>query len=150
MTAARDGLMPESLGRLNDHGVPGSALIVSSSPVSLLIVMNFRGGLVDAFQVIIQVGTIRRWFPMFSVHPACCSSSWIVALSFRRVRYCWRSSPSSPLFSRSGRFTVHAGNSVLGLSGAGGRYSHAYLAQMAQQAGHGKTECVISMCVSWN
>jgi APA family basic amino acid/polyamine antiporter len=63
MAAARDGLLPESLGKLNSHGVPGTALIVSSSLVSLLIVMNFRGGLVDAFQVIIQVGTMTALVP---------------------------------------------------------------------------------------
>lgn len=63
LAAARDGLLPESLGKLNKHGVPGIALVVSSSLVTLLICMNFHGGLVDAFQVIVLIGTMTALVP---------------------------------------------------------------------------------------
>jgi APA family basic amino acid/polyamine antiporter len=63
LAAARDGLLPESLGKLNRHGVPGIALVVSSTLVTLLICMNFQGGLVDAFQIIVQIGTMTALVP---------------------------------------------------------------------------------------
>jgi APA family basic amino acid/polyamine antiporter len=63
MAAARDGLLPESLGKLNARGVPGNALIVSSVLVSVLIAMNFRSGLVGAFQLIVLVGTMTALVP---------------------------------------------------------------------------------------
>ncbi|HET6620312.1 MAG TPA: amino acid permease [Dongiaceae bacterium] len=63
MAAARDGLLPEGLGKLNKHGVPGIALVVSSALVSVLILMNFRHGLVDAFQVIVLIGTMTALVP---------------------------------------------------------------------------------------
>jgi len=57
MAAARDGLLPESLGRVNRHGVPAIGLLVSSALVSVLIAMNFQHGLVDAFT---RTGRWRR------------------------------------------------------------------------------------------
>jgi APA family basic amino acid/polyamine antiporter len=63
MAAARDGLLPEGLGKLNKHGVPGIALVVSSALVSVLILMNFRHGLVDAFQIIVLIGTMTALVP---------------------------------------------------------------------------------------
>lgn len=63
MAAARDGLLPESLGKVNKHGVPAMGLIVSSVLVSVLIAMNFRHGLVDAFQIIVLVGTMTALVP---------------------------------------------------------------------------------------
>jgi APA family basic amino acid/polyamine antiporter len=63
MAAARDGLLPEALGKVNKHGVPAIALIVSSALVSVLILMNFRHGLVDAFQIIVLIGTMTALVP---------------------------------------------------------------------------------------
>jgi basic amino acid/polyamine antiporter, APA family len=63
MAAARDGLLPASLGKLNKHGVPGISLVISSTLVSLLVVMNFGHGLVDAFQIIILIGTMTTLVP---------------------------------------------------------------------------------------
>jgi APA family basic amino acid/polyamine antiporter len=63
MAAARDGLLPESLGRVNRHGVPAIGLLVSSALVSVLIAMNFQHGLVDAFQIIVLVGTMTALVP---------------------------------------------------------------------------------------
>lgn len=63
MAAARDGLLPEALAKLNARGVPGNALITSSVLVSVLIAMNFRGGLVEAFQIIVLVGTMTTLVP---------------------------------------------------------------------------------------
>ena len=63
MAAARDGLLPEALGKVNKHGVPAIALVVSSALVSILILMNFRHGLVDAFQIIVLIGTMTALVP---------------------------------------------------------------------------------------
>ena len=63
MAAARDGLLPEALGKVNKHGVPAIGLIVSSALVSVLIAMNFQHGLVDAFQIIVLVGTMTALVP---------------------------------------------------------------------------------------
>ncbi|HSE73542.1 MAG TPA: amino acid permease [Dongiaceae bacterium] len=63
MAAARDGLLPSSLAKLNKHGVPGIALVISSALVSLLVLMNFRHGLIDAFQIIILIGTMTTLVP---------------------------------------------------------------------------------------
>jgi APA family basic amino acid/polyamine antiporter len=63
MAAARDGLLPEALGRVNKHGVPGLALVISSALVSLLVLLNFGHGLVGAFHVIILIGTMTTLVP---------------------------------------------------------------------------------------
>jgi basic amino acid/polyamine antiporter, APA family len=63
MAAARDGLLPEALGKLNKHGVPAIGLVVSSALVSVLILMNFQHGLVDAFQIIVLIGTMTALVP---------------------------------------------------------------------------------------
>jgi APA family basic amino acid/polyamine antiporter len=63
LAAARDGLLPESLGKVNSRDVPANALITSSVLVSILIAMNFRGGLVDAFQLIVLIGTMTALVP---------------------------------------------------------------------------------------
>jgi APA family basic amino acid/polyamine antiporter len=63
MAAARDGLLPASLGKVNKHGVPGLALVISSALVSLLVLANFRHGLVEAFQIIILIGTMTTLVP---------------------------------------------------------------------------------------
>jgi APA family basic amino acid/polyamine antiporter len=63
MAAARDGLLPEALGKVNKHGVPAIGLLVSSALVSVLIAMNFQHGLVDAFQIIVLVGTMTALVP---------------------------------------------------------------------------------------
>jgi APA family basic amino acid/polyamine antiporter len=63
MAAARDGLLPASLAKLNKHGVPGIALVISSALVSLLVVTNFGHGLVGAFQIIILIGTMTTLVP---------------------------------------------------------------------------------------
>ena len=63
MAAARDGLLPASLGKVNKHGVPAIALVVSSALVSLLVLTNFQHGLVGAFQIIILIGTMTTLVP---------------------------------------------------------------------------------------
>jgi APA family basic amino acid/polyamine antiporter len=63
MAAARDGLLPASLAKLNKHGVPAISLVISSALVSLLVVMNFGHGLVGAFQIIILIGTMTTLVP---------------------------------------------------------------------------------------
>ena len=63
MAAARDGLLPASLGKVNKHGVPALALVISSALVSLLVITNFRHGLVGAFQIIILIGTMTTLVP---------------------------------------------------------------------------------------
>jgi basic amino acid/polyamine antiporter, APA family len=63
MAAARDGLLPASLGKVNKHGVPALALVISSALVSLLVITNFGHGLVGAFQIIILIGTMTTLVP---------------------------------------------------------------------------------------
>ena len=63
MAAARDGLLPASLGKVNKHGVPALSLVISSALVSLLVLTNFRHGLVGAFQIIILIGTMTTLVP---------------------------------------------------------------------------------------
>ncbi len=63
MAAARDGLLPEALATCNKHNVPANGLWVSAVLVSLLVLIDGRGELVDVFQVIILLGTMAGVVP---------------------------------------------------------------------------------------
>lgn len=63
MATARDGLLPESLAQCNKHNVPANGLLVSAVLVSLLVLIDGRGELVDVFQVIILLGTMAGVVP---------------------------------------------------------------------------------------
>lgn len=61
--AARDGLLPSFLGRLNRKGVPANALLTSGVLVTLLLLIEGRGSLTEVFRVIILVGTMTTLVP---------------------------------------------------------------------------------------
>jgi len=63
MAAARDGLLPEALATCNKRNVPANGLWVSAVLVSLLVLIDGRGELVDVFQVIILLGTMAGVVP---------------------------------------------------------------------------------------
>ncbi|GGY09189.1 amino acid permease [Paludibacterium paludis] len=63
MAAARDGLFPHSLARLNRHGVPANGLIASSVLVTLLMAMDFNDNLVGMFNIVALLGTLTALIP---------------------------------------------------------------------------------------
>jgi basic amino acid/polyamine antiporter, APA family len=54
---ARDGVFPRLFARQSRRGAPVFALVSTSALVSLLVVMNFRRGLVDVFTFMILLAT---------------------------------------------------------------------------------------------
>jgi APA family basic amino acid/polyamine antiporter len=54
---ARDGVFPRPFARQSRRGTPTFALVTSSALVSLLVVMNYRRGLVDVFTFMILLAT---------------------------------------------------------------------------------------------
>ena len=58
LAAAKDKLFPERFGRLNAYAAPAFALVVSSLLASLLIGMNYTGGVVAAYQALFLMTTI--------------------------------------------------------------------------------------------
>jgi APA family basic amino acid/polyamine antiporter len=63
MATARDGLLPESLAKVNKHNVPANGLLVSGVLVTLLVLIDGQGNLVDVFNVIILLGTMTGVVP---------------------------------------------------------------------------------------
>ena len=61
--AARDGLFPKQLGRLNRFGVPALALWVSSALITGLVFMNYNKSLVDQFTFVILLATLTTLIP---------------------------------------------------------------------------------------
>jgi APA family basic amino acid/polyamine antiporter len=54
---ARDGVFPRAFARQSRRGTPAFALVTTSALVSLLVVMNYRRGLVDVFTFMILLAT---------------------------------------------------------------------------------------------
>ncbi len=63
MATARDGLLPESLARTNRYGVPANGLLISGVLVTLLVLVDGQGDLVEVFNVIILLGTMAGVVP---------------------------------------------------------------------------------------
>lgn len=63
MAAARDGLFPHSLAKLNRHGVPANGLIASSILVTVLMAMDFNESLVGMFNIVALLGTLTALIP---------------------------------------------------------------------------------------
>ncbi|MCG9039957.1 amino acid permease [Laribacter hongkongensis] len=65
LAAARDGLFPRQFARLNGNRVPAWGLVVSSSLMTLLLVLNYSGskGMVDIFNFIILLATMTTLLP---------------------------------------------------------------------------------------
>lgn len=63
MAPARDGLLPALLAKTNRHGVPAQGMLVSGVLVTLLVLVNGQGELVEVFNVIILLGTMAGVVP---------------------------------------------------------------------------------------
>ena len=65
LAAARDGLFPRQFARLNGNHVPAWGLVVSSSLMTLLLVLNYSGskGMVEIFNFIILLATMTTLLP---------------------------------------------------------------------------------------
>lgn len=63
MAAARDGLFPDCLAKLNNKDVPVISLMISSLLVSLLLLTEAKGSFAQIFTIIILVGTMTTLVP---------------------------------------------------------------------------------------
>lgn len=61
--AALDRVFPDIFARVTEAGTPANALIISNVLASLLVVMNFSRGLVEAFTFIILLATMASLVP---------------------------------------------------------------------------------------
>jgi APA family basic amino acid/polyamine antiporter len=59
-----DRLFPGRLDQLNKGGTPAKAMIVSGVLASLLVVMNYQKGLVEAFNMMILLSTLTTLIPL--------------------------------------------------------------------------------------
>ncbi|MCG9105693.1 amino acid permease [Laribacter hongkongensis] len=103
LAAARDGLFPRQFARLNGNRVPAWGLVVSSSLMTLLLVLNYSGskGMVEIFNFIILLATMTTLLPyaftavaelMFMARgqmPATCAGRRIVIASLAFVYAVW-------------------------------------------------------------
>jgi APA family basic amino acid/polyamine antiporter len=58
MAAARNHLFPKIFGKENKNGVPALGLIITSTLISLLTMMNFSSSLADTYKFAILLGTL--------------------------------------------------------------------------------------------
>lgn len=63
MAMARDGLFPSLFGKTRPDGTPAVAIIVSSIFVTLLLLFNYSGGLVELFTKTILLATLTAVVP---------------------------------------------------------------------------------------
>jgi len=63
MAPARDGLFPAILARTSRRGVPAHGMLISGVLVTLLVLVNGQGELVEVFNVIILLGTMAGVVP---------------------------------------------------------------------------------------
>lgn len=79
LAAARDRLFPERFVRVNANDAPAFALIVSSLLATLLIGMNYTGGVVAAYQILFLMTTITA----VVVYAACAAADLVLQLRAR-------------------------------------------------------------------
>ncbi len=63
MAMARDGLFPSHLGKTRSDGTPATAIVVSSVFVTVLLLFNYTGGLVELFTKTILLATLTAVVP---------------------------------------------------------------------------------------
>ena len=63
MSAAKDKMFPTLFGRMNNNGSPAIGIITSSVIVSIIMMLNFSKGLVQAFNFIILLSTLAVLVP---------------------------------------------------------------------------------------
>ncbi|MBD9503923.1 amino acid permease [Pseudomonas sp. BGr12] len=85
---ARDGLFPESLGKLNKNGAPANGLLSSGLLVTALVMVDGHGELVEVFNVIILLGTMTGVVPY-----AFCTAALIQMLAVKPESFSPRSRP---------------------------------------------------------
>jgi len=61
--AALDKVFPDIFAKVSDAGTPANALIISNVLASILVIMNFSRGLVEAFTFIILLATMASLVP---------------------------------------------------------------------------------------
>ena len=69
---ARDKLFPGIFAKENEHGVPAFGIIISSVLATILILMNYSGGLVKIFEFMILISTVCVLVPYL----LCAISFW--------------------------------------------------------------------------
>lgn len=85
---ARDGLFPESLGKLNKNGAPANGLLSSGLLVTALVMVDGHGELVEVFNVIILLGTMTGVVPY-----AFCTAALLQLLAVKPESFSPRSRP---------------------------------------------------------
>ncbi|WEJ70296.1 amino acid permease [Pseudomonas sp. PSE14] len=85
---ARDGLFPESLGKLNKNGAPANGLLASGLLVTALVMVDGHGELVEVFNVIILLGTMTGVVPY-----AFCTAALLQLLAVKPESFSPRSRP---------------------------------------------------------
>ncbi|MGC4011889.1 MAG: amino acid permease [Pseudomonas sp.] len=85
---ARDGLFPESLGKLNKNGAPANGLLSSGLLVTALVMVDGHGELVEVFNVIILLGTMTGVVPY-----AFCTAALLQLLATKPESFSPRSRP---------------------------------------------------------
>lgn len=85
---ARDGLFPESLGKLNKNGAPANGLLSSGLLVTALVMVDGHGELVEVFNVIILLGTMTGVVPY-----AFCTAALLQMLATKPESFSPRSRP---------------------------------------------------------
>ncbi len=63
MAAAHDKLFPKIFGKTNKNGSPASGIIISSILVSILMILNYSKGLVEAFTFMMLLSTLSVILP---------------------------------------------------------------------------------------
>jgi len=63
MAVARDGFAPKALAKKNAGHAPITALIMSSTIATILLIFNYSGGLVAAFTFLISMSTLATLMP---------------------------------------------------------------------------------------
>jgi len=63
MAVADDGLFPRVFGRLSGRGTPAMAMVIGGVVASMLVALNYSGGLVALFTFIILLSTLSTLVP---------------------------------------------------------------------------------------
>tara|TARA_R110002126_G_scaffold185154_3_gene333641 strand:- start:8712 stop:9872 length:1161 start_codon:yes stop_codon:yes gene_type:complete len=72
---AKDGLFPSVFAKENKRGTPSLGIFISSSLATLLIIMNYSGGLLKVFEFMILVSTVSVLIPYLF-----CSVSYVLLI----------------------------------------------------------------------
>ncbi len=70
---AKDGLFPSVFAKENKRGTPALGIVISSALATLLIIMNYSGGLLEVFEFMILVSTVSVLIPYLF-----CSVSYVL------------------------------------------------------------------------